>query len=64
MCLRINVIAFFYLKFWTIFAPLAYFCKSFGIFFQNLLQIAKGIGISFLEAFLRFEIPLFQMLFL
>jgi hypothetical protein len=35
------MIAFFYLTFWTIFAPLAYFCKS----FQILLQIVKGIRI-------------------
>jgi hypothetical protein len=51
------VIAFFYSTFWTTFAPLACFCKSFGKSFQILLQIVKGIRIGFQKAFLRFEIP-------
>jgi nitrate reductase NapE component len=38
-------IAFLLLTFWTTFAPLVCFCKSFGIFFQILLQIVKGIGL-------------------
>jgi hypothetical protein len=33
------------LIFWTTFAPLACFCKSFGKNFQIILQITKGIGI-------------------
>jgi hypothetical protein len=47
-------IAFPYLIFCTTFAPLVYFYKS---FYQNLLQIVKGIGIRLHEAFLRFKIP-------
>jgi hypothetical protein len=61
-----NGLIFFYLTFWTTFAPLVLFLQ---IFLENLfkvsLQIVKGIGIILQEAFLRFEItPLFQMLFL
>jgi hypothetical protein len=61
-----NGLLFFYLTFWTTFAPLVLFLQ---IFLENLfkvsLQIVKGIGIILQEAFLRFEItPLFQMLFL
>jgi hypothetical protein len=47
----------FLLTFWTTFAPLVYFCNSFGKSFQYLLQIVKGIGVRLEEAFLRFEIP-------
>jgi hypothetical protein len=47
---------FFYLTFWTSFAPHVYFCNFFGKSFQNILQIVKGIGIRLQEAFLRFEI--------
>jgi hypothetical protein len=49
---------FFSLAFWTTFAPHVYFCKSFGkILSKILLQIVKGVGIRFQEAFSRFEIP-------
>jgi hypothetical protein len=45
------------LTFWTTFAPLVLFLQ---ILLKNLfiifLQIVKGIGIRFQEAFLRFEI--------
>jgi hypothetical protein len=41
----VNGLLFFYLTFWTTFAPHVYFCNSFGKSFQNLLQIVKGIGI-------------------
>jgi hypothetical protein len=48
---------FFYLTFWTTFAPLVLFLQ---IFLENLfkafLQIVKGIGIILQEAFLIFEI--------
>jgi hypothetical protein len=54
---KIEWIAFLYLTFWTTFAPHIYFCKSFVKYFQNLLQIVKGIGIRLQEAFLIFEIP-------
>jgi hypothetical protein len=33
------------------------FANPFSKLFSNFLQIAKGIGILFQEAFLRFEIP-------
>jgi hypothetical protein len=51
------MVGFFYLTFWTKFAPLVLFLqilleKS----FQSLLQIVKGILIRFREAFSRFEI--------
>jgi hypothetical protein len=50
-------IAFFLLTFWTTFAPLVLFLQ---IFLENLfkvfLQITKGIGIRFREAFSRFEL--------
>jgi hypothetical protein len=55
--MHMNGFLFSYLTFWTTFAPLICFCKSFGKSFQNLLQIVKGIGIRLQEAFLRFEIP-------
>jgi hypothetical protein len=63
---RYEWIAFFYLTFWTTFAPLVLFLQ---ILLENLfevfLQIVKGIWIRLQEAFSRFEIsPLFQMLFL
>jgi hypothetical protein len=48
-----NGLPFFYLTFWTTFAPLVYFCNS----FQKCLQIVKGIVIWLQEAFLGFEIP-------
>jgi hypothetical protein len=51
-----NGLLFFYLTFWTSFAPHVYFCNSFGKSFQIILQIVKGIGIRLQEAFLRFEI--------
>jgi hypothetical protein len=35
-------LAFFYLTFWTTFAPLSF---VFGNLFQKRLQIVKGIGI-------------------
>jgi hypothetical protein len=50
-------IAFLFITFWSTFAPLVCFCKSFGIFFQTLSQIVKGIQMWLQEAFLRFEIP-------
>jgi hypothetical protein len=55
--IRVNVLPFFYLIFWTTFAPLVCFCKSFGKSFQILLQIVKGIRMWLQEAFLEFEIP-------
>jgi hypothetical protein len=36
-------IAFLFIAFWTTFAPLVCFCKSFEKSFQILLQIVKGI---------------------
>jgi hypothetical protein len=54
---RCEWIAFFYLIFWTTFAPLVLFLQ---ILLENLfklfLQIVKGIRIRLQEAFLRFEI--------
>jgi hypothetical protein len=48
---------FFYLTFWTTFAPLVLFLQ---IFLENLfkvfLQIVKGIEKILQKAFLRFEI--------
>jgi hypothetical protein len=56
--MHMNGLLFSYLTFWTTFAPLVRFCKSFETkTFQNLLQIVKGIGIQLQEAFLRFGIP-------
>jgi hypothetical protein len=57
---------FFYLTFWTTFAPHVCFCKFFWKnLFEVFLQIVKGIWIRLQEAFSRFEIsPLFQMIFL
>jgi hypothetical protein len=57
---------FFYLTFWTTFAPLVLFLQ---ILLENIfkvfLQIVKGIEMILQVAFIRFEIsPLFQMLFL
>jgi hypothetical protein len=47
----------FFLTFWTTFAPLVCFCKSFlENIFKVFLQIVKGIGVRFREAFSRFEI--------
>jgi hypothetical protein len=48
---------FFYLAFWTTFAPHVCFCKFFWKIFSKLfLQIVKGILIKLQEAFSRFEI--------
>jgi hypothetical protein len=57
---------FFYLTFWTTFAPLVLFLQNLlENLFKVFLQIVKGIEMILQEAFLRFEIfPLFQMLFL
>jgi hypothetical protein len=50
-------IGFFYLTFWTTFAPLVLFLQTFlETLFQSLFQIVKGIWISLQEAFSRFEI--------
>jgi hypothetical protein len=55
--LDMNGLLFFYLTFWTTFAPLVLFLQ---ILLENLskvfLQIVKGIGKRLQEAFLRFEI--------
>jgi hypothetical protein len=52
-----NGLLFFYLVFWTTFAPHFLFLQ---IFLENLfkvfLQIVKGMGIRLQEAFSRFEI--------
>jgi hypothetical protein len=54
---RYEWIAFFYLIFWTTFAPLVLFLQIlFGKYFQSLLQIVKGILIRLQEAFSRFKI--------
>jgi hypothetical protein len=48
---------FFYLTFWTTFAPLVLFLQIFSEnLFKVFLQIAKGIVIRLQEAFSRFEI--------
>jgi hypothetical protein len=62
----VNGLAFFYLIFWTTFAPLVIFCNSFGKSFQNLLQIVKDIGVSLQISIFKIWkfLPLFQMLFL
>jgi hypothetical protein len=50
--MHMNGLIFSYLTFWTTFAPLICFCKSFGkILPKKLLQIVKGIGIRLQEAF-------------
>jgi hypothetical protein len=42
--LDMNGVLFFYLTFWTTFAPLVlFFANLLGKSFQNLLQIVKGI---------------------
>jgi hypothetical protein len=55
--LSMNGLLFFYLTFWTTFAPLVLFLQ---IFLENLfkvfLKIVKGIEMILQEAFLRFEI--------
>jgi hypothetical protein len=54
---RYEWIAFFYLTFWTTFAPLVlFFANLFGKSFQSLLQIVKDIWIRLQEAFSWFEI--------
>jgi hypothetical protein len=54
----VNGLPFFYLTFWTIFAPLVLFLQIFWKTpFKDLLQIVKGIGIGLQKAFLGFEIP-------
>jgi hypothetical protein len=48
---------FFYLTFWTTFAPLVLFLqKKIGKYFQSLFAIVKGIEMILQEAFIRFEI--------
>jgi hypothetical protein len=49
-------IAFFYLTFWTTFAPHVLFFQILSENFSVLLQIVKDIWIRLLEAFSRFEI--------
>jgi hypothetical protein len=54
---RYSWIAFFYLTFWTTFAPLVlFFANIFGKYFQIILKVVKNILIIFKEAFSRFEI--------
>jgi hypothetical protein len=50
----VNGLPFFYLTFWTTFAPRVLFLQIFWKSFQKLLQIDKGIGIWLQEAFLGF----------
>jgi hypothetical protein len=40
--IRVNGLLFFYLTFWTTFAPLVWFCKSFGKSFQSLFANSQG----------------------
>jgi hypothetical protein len=48
---------FFYLTFWTSFAPLVLFLQILlENLFKVLVQIVKGIEMILQEAFLRFEI--------
>jgi hypothetical protein len=52
-----NGLLFFYLTFWTSFAPLVLFLQIFlEDLFKVFLQIVKGVGIILQEAFSRFEI--------
>jgi hypothetical protein len=52
-----NGLLFFYLTFWTSFAPLVLFLQIFlKNIFKVFLQIVKGIRIRLQEAFSRFEI--------
>jgi hypothetical protein len=52
-----NGLLFFYLTFWTTFAPLVLFLQFFlKNLFEVFLQIVKGIEMILQEAFLRFEI--------
>ena len=56
---------FSYLTFWTIFAPLVCFCKSFGKIFSKSFANSQRYRNAIARSILRFEIPpLFQMLFL
>jgi hypothetical protein len=43
--IRVNGLPFFYLTFWTTFAPRVLFLQIFWKSIQKLLQIVKGIGI-------------------
>jgi hypothetical protein len=55
--LDMNGLLFFYLTFWTSFAPLVLFLQIFlEDLFKVFLQIVKGVGIILQEAFSRFEI--------
>jgi hypothetical protein len=54
---RYEWIAFFYLTFWTTFAPLVLFLQILlEKLFKVFLQIVKGIEMILQEAFIRFEI--------
>jgi hypothetical protein len=53
----VNGLAFFYLIFWTTFAPQVLFLQILWKSIQKLFQIVKGIEIWLQEAFLEFEIP-------
>jgi hypothetical protein len=60
-----NGLLFSYLTFWTTFAPLVYFCKSFGKNLSKSFANSQRYRNEIARSILRFEIPpLFQMLFL
>jgi hypothetical protein len=52
-----NGLLFFYLTFWTTFAPLVWFCKSFGKSFQSLFANSQRYRNMIARSILGFEIP-------
>jgi hypothetical protein len=55
--IRVNGLLFFYLTFWTTFAPLVWFCKSFGKSFQSLFANSQRYRNMIARSILGFEIP-------
>jgi hypothetical protein len=52
-----NGLLFFYLTFWTAFAPLICFCKSFGKIFSKSFANSQRYRNAIARRILRFEIP-------
>jgi hypothetical protein len=64
--IRVSGLAFFYLTFWTTFAPLVCFCKSFIKSFQSLFANSQRYRNRIARSIFRILkiLTLFQMFFL